>query len=105
MINYPVIDLNETGNNIKRLRKQRGFSVAQLQEFFGFENPNAIYKWQKGASLPTVDNLLALSVLFNVNMNEILVYGQDFCRFVQTMCSLHKLFKPPVYIFKPAVHR
>lgn len=78
MSTYPVIDLCATGKNIKRLRKENGMSVTQLQEFFGFEYPNAIYKWQKGMSLPTVDNLLALSVLFRVNMNEILVYDQDF---------------------------
>lgn len=78
-MNYPVIDLNATGSNIKKLRRREGFSVAELQSFFGFEHPNAIYKWQKGESLPTVDNLLALSVLFKVSMNEILVYDdQDF---------------------------
>jgi len=76
---YPVIDLQATGNNIKKLRRRNDFSVADLQSYFGFEYPNAIYKWQKGESLPTVDNLLALSVLFQVSMNEILVYeGQDF---------------------------
>lgn len=78
-MNYPVIDLKATGSNIKKLRKRNDFSVAQLQEFFGFEYPNAIYKWQKGESLPTVDNLLALSMLFRVSMNDILVFeGQDF---------------------------
>ena len=76
---FPVIDLQATGSNIKKLRRRNDYSVAQLQEFFGFEYPNAIYKWQKGESLPTVDNLLALSVLFQVSMNEILVYqDQDF---------------------------
>lgn len=78
-MDFPVIDLQATGSNIKRLRRRNEYSVAQLQEFFGFEYPNAIYKWQKGESLPTVDNLLALSVLFRVSMNEILVYqDQDF---------------------------
>lgn len=78
-MDFPVIDLQATGSNIKKLRRRNDYSVAQLQEFFGFEYPNAIYKWQKGESLPTVDNLLALSVLFRVSMNEILVYqDQDF---------------------------
>lgn len=77
-MNYPVIDLQATGSNIKKLRRRNDFSVADLQAYFGFEYPNAIYKWQKGESLPTVDNLLALSVLFKVSMNDILVYeGQD----------------------------
>ena len=70
---FPVIDLAATGENIRRLRISRGLSVRQLQGFFGFEEPRAIYKWQKGESLPTVDNLYALSTLLEVPMDEILV--------------------------------
>lgn len=70
---FPVIDLVATGDNIRRLRLERGFSVRDLQTFFGFEQPQAIYKWQKGACLPTVDNLYALGSLFGVPMDQILV--------------------------------
>ena len=70
---FPVIDLVATGDNIRRLRLERGLSVRDLQTFFGFEQPQAIYKWQKGASLPTVDNLYALGSLFGVPMDQILV--------------------------------
>ena len=70
---FPVIDLPATGDNIRRLRQSRGLSVRDLQRFFGFEEPQAIYKWQRGQSLPTVDNLFALSTLLDVPMNDILV--------------------------------
>lgn len=50
---FPVIDLTATGENITRLRKDRGMTVRDLQSWFGFEEPQAIYKWQKGESLPT----------------------------------------------------
>lgn len=70
---FPVIDLAATGENILRLRKEKGLSVRDLQGYFGFEEPQAIYKWQKGKSLPTVDNLYALSALLNVPMDDILV--------------------------------
>lgn len=70
---YPVIDLVATGNNIRRLRLERGLTVRDLQSYFGFEEPRAIYKWQKGESLPTVDNLYALGTLFEVPMDQILV--------------------------------
>ena len=70
---FPVIDLVATGENITRLRKARGLSVRDLQQWFGFEEPQAIYKWQQGKSLPTVDNLYALGTILNVPMEEILV--------------------------------
>lgn len=70
---FPVIDPVATGSNILNLRLARGFSVRDLQEYFGFEEPQAIYKWQKGKSLPTVDNLYALSCLLEVPMENILV--------------------------------
>ena len=70
---FPVIDLVATGENITRLRKDRGLTVRDLQNWFGFEEPQAIYKWQKGKSLPTVDNLYALGALLDVPMEEILV--------------------------------
>lgn len=70
---FPVIDPVATGENIVRLRRERGLSVRDLQAYFGFEEPQAIYKWQRGKSLPTVDNLYALGALLDVPMDEILV--------------------------------
>ena len=70
---FPVIDPVATGQNIVQLRKDRGLTVRDLQNWFGFEEPQAIYKWQKGKSLPTVDNLYALGALLDVPMEEILV--------------------------------
>ena len=72
-IPFPVIDLASTGRNIQRLREERGLTVRDLQAYFGFEEPQAIYKWQKGKSLPTVDNLYALATLLQVTVDDILV--------------------------------
>ena len=73
MKQFPVIDPIATGKNIIRLRVERGMSVRDLQAYFGFEEPQAIYKWQQGKSLPSVDNLYALGALFEVPMEDILV--------------------------------
>lgn len=70
---FPVINLQRTGRNIEQLRRAAGLSVRQLQDYFGFEYPQAIYKWQHGECLPTVDNLLALSRLLGVPMDELLI--------------------------------
>ena len=71
--NFPVIDVIATGRNISDLRKSRGLSVSDLQEYFGFEAPQAIYKWQKGQCLPTIDNLYALAALLGVTIEDILI--------------------------------
>ena len=69
----PVIDLQGTGAQIKRLRKLRGYSVHELQVIFGFEYPQAIYAWEQGKNAPTIDNLLVLSELFDVEISQIIV--------------------------------
>ena len=73
MANMPVIDMVRTGQNIGRLRKQAGLSVKNLQDVFGFATPQAIYKWQQGAALPTLDNLVVLAAVLQVRMDDILV--------------------------------
>ncbi|MDE7202571.1 MAG: helix-turn-helix domain-containing protein [Lachnospiraceae bacterium] len=73
MVNLPVIDMVRTGQNIGRLRKQAGLSVKDLQDIFGFATPQAIYKWQQGVALPTIDNLVVLAAVLQVRMDDILV--------------------------------
>ncbi|MCI6887712.1 MAG: helix-turn-helix domain-containing protein [Lachnospiraceae bacterium] len=70
----PVIDPVATGRRINELRTANHLSVADIKEYLGFATTNAVYKWLKGESMPTVDNLLALSLLFRVSMNEMIVY-------------------------------
>lgn len=87
---FPVIDPVATGANIARLRQERGLTVRDLQHFFGFEEPQAIYKWQRGQSLPSIDNLYALSELFHISMNDILVpssYTNSFEQQAEACCS------------------
>lgn len=72
-VEFPVIDPIATGKNILALRKEKGLTVRDLQEFFGFEEPQAIYRWQYGKTLPSVDNLYALSSILEVPIERILV--------------------------------
>lgn len=68
-----IINMEKTGENITKLRIKSGLSVRELQKIFGFATPQAIYKWQRGVVLPTVDNLVILAEVFNVQIEEILV--------------------------------
>lgn len=73
MIVFPTIDLVATGKNIIKLREESGLSVRDLQNIFGFATPQAIYKWQHGTALPTIDNLIVLSAVFKVSMEDIII--------------------------------
>jgi len=73
MYKYPTIDLVKTGNNITRLMKLNNIKVTDLQEIFGFEYPQAIYKWKRGECLPTVDNLIILASVFKTTVDKIIV--------------------------------
>ena len=74
MNRIPVIDLTATGSNIARLRVNAGLTVKDLQDIFGFSTPQAIYKWQRGTALPTVDNLVVLAAVFGVKIDDILIF-------------------------------
>lgn len=74
---YLTICQKETGKRIRELLKQNGYSVRDIQEAMGFENPQAVYKWTSGKSLPSIDNLLILSRLLHTDIESILVVDGD----------------------------
>lgn len=74
MMSIPVIDLCATGQRLTQLRLNAGLSVRDVQMIFGFSTPQAIYKWQRGAALPTIDNLVVLAAVFGVTLDELIVY-------------------------------
>lgn len=69
---YPVIDPIQTGANIARLRKAAGLTIRELQDGLGV-TAQAVHKWQVGAALPTVDNLVVLAAMLRVRIDDILV--------------------------------
>lgn len=73
MCTIPAINMAKTGQNIVFLRKKAGLTVRDLQDAFGFGTPQAIYKWQHGQALPTIDNLVVLAALLGVKIDDILV--------------------------------
>ena len=48
-------------------------TVSDLQAVLGFNTPQAIFKWIRGDSLPSVDNLVILASVFGVKVDDILV--------------------------------
>ncbi len=63
----------ETGSHIRSLMNQNGITVKDVKEAMGFEQPQAVYKWLSGQSLPSLDNLVILSRVLHVAVDELLV--------------------------------
>lgn len=74
---YLSIQQQATGNRIRELLKENGYTVKDIQEVMGFENPQAVYKWISGRSLPSIDNFLILSKVLHTSIEDILVIDGD----------------------------
>ena len=70
---FPTLDMEKTGQNIKRLRKQAKLSVRDLQKLLSFAAPQSVYYWERGERIPSIDTLLALATIFNTTLEDILV--------------------------------
>ncbi len=81
-INKPVIDVAATAQNIKACRIKAGYTVRQLQSIFNFTSPQAIYNWEKGRDIPTVDNLIVLAEIYDISVDDIII-----TRHVEIECS------------------
>jgi transcriptional regulator with XRE-family HTH domain len=69
----PVIDMQATGNNIKKMIKAKNMKIADIQDIFDFYTPQAIFKWMRGDAMPTIDNMIILADVFGVTVNDILI--------------------------------
>ena len=65
--------MSATGEQIRKLVKENNMTTSQLQEVLGFNTPQAIYKWYKGACLPSVDNLFLLAEICGCTIEDIVV--------------------------------
>ena len=78
---YLSIQPKKTGERIRKLLLEKEYTIREIQGAFGFENPQAIYKWLSGKSLPSIDNFIILSRLLHTSIEDILVIDGDIPRF------------------------
>ena len=69
----PTINMEATGSNIKVLIKEKGLTVKEIQNMLGFNNPQSIFKWLRGETMPTLDNLIILAYILGVSMDNIII--------------------------------
>ena len=69
----PTINMTATGANIKALIRAKGLKVADVQDIFGFNTPQAIFKWMRGDAMPSIDNIVILAHLLDVTIDDIII--------------------------------
>ena len=62
----------EIGQRLAEMRKQAGLSQEALAEKLGISR-QAVSKWERAESAPDTDNLIALSKLYGVSLDELLL--------------------------------
>ena len=72
------INMVATGANIKRLIKASGYSVRDIMEITGISTEQAIYKWFRGESLPSIDSMIILGSVLGIEITELLVIDGEF---------------------------
>lgn len=68
----PLIDKKQTGINLRRIMDECGFTVKDVQQYLRLGSIQSVYHWLNGISMPSVDNLYALSYLFQVSVDDML---------------------------------
>lgn len=56
---------------LKSIRKQAGMSQEQLAEKLGVSR-QAVTKWETNAGIPDIENIMAISALFDISIDELL---------------------------------
>lgn len=75
---FPTIDKVKTGKQIRRLMNSLGLTVADVQKYMGLATQQAVYHWLNGRSLPSIDNVYALSELFKVPVDQIICGNREY---------------------------
>ena len=89
----PLINVRETGINLRRIMDRRGITVKDVTKYLGLSSLQSVYHWLNGLTMPTIDNLYALSELLQVPIDDI-VCG-----------SRKKIFMEPLVVIENARDR
>ena len=74
---FPIIDKRETGVNLRRIMDMCGVTAKDVQNYLGLGCVQSVYRWLEGTSMPTIDNLYALSELLQVPIDAIVCGNRE----------------------------
>lgn len=81
------INMEKTGANIKKLIRERGYTIDEIMTITGISTPQAVYKWFSGKSIPGMETMVVLSEVLGKSIREILVIDGDFEPVTDNSCT------------------
>ena len=73
-MNYKAkLNKEETGLKIYYAISNSNFTYEDIADFLELKSPRVIYEWTKGVKMPSLENLINLTQLLQVQMEDILV--------------------------------
>ena len=73
-MNYKAkLNREETGLRIYYAICDSKFTYEDIADFLGLKSPRVIYEWTKGVKMPSLENLINLTQLLHIQMEDILV--------------------------------
>lgn len=72
----PRLNIKKLGELLKKERIDRDITVVRLARILMI-SPMAIYKWEKGLSAPTLDNLIRLAFIMEFSIDDLLYQSSD----------------------------
>ena len=69
----PMISVEKSCEKLRSLCVSKGYTPQMIKEELQLESVQTIYKWFSGQNIPSIDNLVALSRLLEVSLDELIV--------------------------------
>ena len=68
----PAVDMEQTGKNIEAMMNDRHLTPKDMQRVFGFGTVNTVYTWIRGKKMPNIDNIVMMTGIFGVKIDDII---------------------------------
>lgn len=75
---YPIINMKATGIRLRQVMDRKNITVKDIQQYLNLSCVQSVYRWLGGHSMPTVDHLYALSELFQVPIDYLIVGNRTY---------------------------
>ena len=72
-----IINVRKTGDNLGRLCREQRITVKQIQNKLGLKSAQAVYRWFKGETLPSIEHFILLAVLLKKPIEEIIIFRDE----------------------------